>query len=112
VIEGKLEGRAAYIKLDGEILKTERELLEDFHLQLKASIADIIIIDVGRCRMIEEQCLRPLIQMQACIRSRPSGNVFIIGASNRLKESLLKKGAVRAQETYENLSLIKNALAA
>lgn len=112
MIDGKLEGRAAYIKLDGEILKTEREQLEQFHTQVQESMADIIIIDVSRCRLIEEQCLRPIIQMQACIRSRPEGNVFIIGASARLKENLLKRGAVRAPETYENFSSVKNALAA
>lgn len=112
MIEGKVEGRAAYIKLDGEVTRAEKAQLENLHEQFKESIADILIIDVSRCRTIEEQCLRPLVQLQACARSRPEGNVFIIGASFRLKENLLKRGAVRSQETYENLSLIKSALAA
>ncbi len=111
MVDIKLEGRAAYLRLDGEILKTERELLMKIHEQILESSIDVIIIDFSTCKTVEDPCLRSLVQVQACVRGRAKGNVIIMGASSSLKDTLVKKGALRPPETYENLQKVKTALA-
>tara|TARA_R110000868_G_scaffold159516_4_gene388396 strand:+ start:2089 stop:2427 length:339 start_codon:yes stop_codon:yes gene_type:complete len=111
MVDVKLEGRAAYLRLDGEILKTERDQLNSIHEQILQSTIDIIIIDFTTCKLVEEHCIRSLVQVQACIRSRIKGNVIIMGASSKLKDLLIKKGAVRPPETYDDIQKVKTALA-
>tara|TARA_R110000868_G_scaffold61524_3_gene186952 strand:+ start:2089 stop:2427 length:339 start_codon:yes stop_codon:yes gene_type:complete len=111
MVDIKLEGRAAYLRLDGEILKTERDLLTKIHEQILESSIDVIIIDFSTCKTVEDPCIRSLVQVQACIRARAKGKVIIMRAPSGLKDLLVKKGALRPPETYDDLQKVKTALA-
>lgn len=112
MIDLKIEGRAIYLKMGTELLKEHRLELENAFQQVQASDATILILDISVCRTIEEYCLRPLIQLQACVRAREGGNVFIVGAKNSIKRFLLIKGAIRDPETYSDMNEMKLALLA
>lgn len=112
MIDLKLAGRAGYLRLEGEIIRAEREQLEQIYDQITQSAVDVIIIDFTNCNLVDQHCVRSLVQVQAHIRGRDRGNVIVLGASSQLKEVLVNRGVLRIPETYESVAKAKMALAA
>ena len=112
MIEMRIEGRAIYLKLSEEISKEHRLELEHVYQQILNTQSIVLILDISSCKKIEEYCLRPLVQLQANIRMREGGNIYIIGARPSLRKFLLIKGAVRESEIYQDMKEMKQALLA